>query len=109
MGAQTHHRDVYNKTLLHAAAESHNLPAVQTLLSSSPNTEVAVRDHFGATPLHLASGCEDIIHALLSASGSQTDVIDFCDGAGQTALHRAVKAGNLGVAKALVEAGADVD
>ncbi|CUS07217.1 unnamed protein product [Tuber aestivum] len=109
MGAQTHHRDVYRKTLLHAAAESHNLPAVRTLLSSSSNAEVAVRDHFGATPLHLASGCEEIIHTLLSASRSQTNVIDFCDGAGETALHRAAKAGNLGVVKALVEAGAAVD
>ncbi|KAG0125910.1 ankyrin repeat-containing domain protein [Tuber indicum] len=108
MGAQTHHRDVYRKTLLHAAAESHNLSAVQTLLSSS-RVQVAARDHFGATPLHLASNCEGVIHALLWASRSQASVIDCRDDAGKTALHRAVEAGNLGVVKALVAAGAHVD
>ncbi|RPA95385.1 ankyrin [Choiromyces venosus 120613-1] len=109
-GAQTHHRDVYSKTLLHAAAETHNISAVRTLLSPSPSqAQVAVRDHFGATPLHLAAGCEEIMHALLWTTRSQANVIDFCDSAGQTALHRAVEAGNLAVVKALVEAGADVD
>ncbi|KAG0640173.1 ankyrin repeat-containing domain protein, partial [Tuber brumale] len=108
MGAQTHYRDVYSKTLLHAAAESHNLSAVRTLLSSS-DAQVAVRDHFGATPLHLASGCEEIIHTLLWAVRSQPGVIDYRDDAGKTALHRAVEAGNLGVVKALVAAGAHVD
>jgi len=60
----------------------------------------------GGSSLHLAAASGSIYEVEALATGAD---VDRLDGAGRSALHRAVEAGRLGVAALLVAKGADVD
>ena len=96
------------RSLLHAAAGAGRLAIVESLLrlGADPN----VLDAGGHTPLYSvaneASGMEasEIVKALLAAGGQ----VNACGGVTRaTPLHMAARRGNVPVARALLEAGAD--
>ena len=104
-------RECYGgRTLLHTAAGAGNLRTVEFLLrlGADPNTP----NGGGHTPLYCvgneckASDGEKVVHALVKAGAK----VDAHDGVKHcTALHMAARRGNVNVAKALLECGADIE
>jgi len=108
--ALTHVRHRYGRTLLHDASAQGNLRMVELLLSlgADPNVKTAG----GHTPLYCvanecrATGGGHIVRALVGAGAE----VDERSGAKQcTALHMAARRGNIEVADALVNCGADIN
>jgi len=102
---------LYNgRTLLHTAAGAGSLTTAELLLSlgADPNA----LDGGGHTPLYClgnecrGSGCADLVRALIRG-GAQVDADDGVMRC--TALHMAARRGNVEVAAALLECGAQVD
>jgi hemoglobin len=98
------------RTLLHTASGQGNLSIVELLLrlGADPNAP----DGGGHTPLYSVgneckiAGCGKVVHALVRAGAK----VDACDGVKHcTALHMAARRGNVVVAKALLECGADIE
>lgn len=101
-------RYTYDRTLLHEVADQGSLPIVELLLhlGADPNT----RDQLGHTPLyfvgnasHGANGAG--IVRMLAQSGANVNAqerLKHC-----TALHMAARRGNIPVAEALLDCGAD--
>jgi len=105
--ARVHHR--YGRTLLHDAAAQGNLRIVELLLrlGADPNAT----NSGGHAPLYClanecgARGVGSVVGALISA-GAQVDAcrnVKRC-----TALHMAARRGNLEIAEALLDCGADI-
>jgi hemoglobin len=103
-------RYTYDRTLLHEVAGQGSLSIVKLLLhlGADPNT----RDQTGHTPLyfvgnasHAANGA-DIVHALVQdgANVNAQERLKHC-----TALHMAARRGNIPVAEALLDCGAQRD
>lgn len=96
------------RTLLHDAAESGNLPAVEYLLAHGADPNAA--ETGGHTPLYrVANGCNAptapaIVRALVRAGAR----VDACDSVQRTTpLHMAARRGKVAVAEALLACGAD--
>ena len=98
------------RTLLHGAAAAGNIPIVELLLrlGAEPN----IKDAGGHTPLYsVANECKahggaGVVRALVQAGAS----VDAHDGVKHcTALHMAARRGNVEVAGALLDSGADIE
>ena len=98
------------RTLLHGASGAGNLATVELLLrlGADPNA----RDQAGHTPLYSvgnecsAAGGGSVVRALVQAGAN----VDAHDGVKHsTALHMAARRGNVDVAEALLDCGADME
>ena len=103
-------RYAYGRTLLHTAAGEGSLPTVQLLLELGADPNAA--DGGGHTPLYsVGNECGapdggDVVRALVDA-GANVNAhtgVKRC-----TALHMAARRGNVSVAKALLECGANIE
>ena len=103
-------RYTYNRTLLHEVAGQGSLLIVEFLLhlGADPNA----RDQWGHTPLyfvgntsHVSNGA-GVVHVLAQggANVNAQESLKHC-----TALHMAARRGNVPVAEALLECGADIE
>ena len=98
-----------SRTLLHGAAAAGSLGIVEFLLhlGAAPN----VTDSGGHTPLYcLANECKagggNVVRTLVHAGAN----VDACDGVKHcTALHMAARRGNVEIAEALLDCGADIE
>jgi hemoglobin len=99
-----------SRTLLHGAAAAGNLSMVELLLhlGAVPN----VMDGGGHTPLYcVANECQvrdgaSVVRVLVHAGAN----VNACDGVKHcTALHMAARRGNVEVAEALLDCGADIE
>jgi hemoglobin len=99
----------YGRTLLHDAAAEGNLRMVELLLRLGADPNVGMPG--GQTPLYCAGnqcsvpGGGEVVRALVRA-GAQVDAVSGAKRC--TALHMAARRGNMEVAEALIECGADV-
>lgn len=98
------------RTLLHGAAAAGNLDKVELLLRLGAKPDVA--DVGCHTPLYCvgneckARGGASVVRALVQAGAR----VDACDGVKHcTALHMAARRGNVEVAEALLDCGADIE
>jgi hemoglobin len=96
------------RTLLHASAAAGNLSMVAALLKLG--VDANIKDSGGHTPLYSVanecSGGGSVVRALIKAGAK----VDACDGVKHcTALHMAARRGNVEVAAALLESGADIE
>ena len=101
-------RYTYGRTLLHEVAGQGSLSIVELLLhlGADPNA----RDHSGRTPLYFVGNAShgthhaDVVHALVRAGANVNarEKLKRC-----TALHMAARRGNVPVAQALLDCGAD--
>jgi truncated hemoglobin YjbI len=103
------HERHFGRTLLHAAAASGSLAAVELLLRAGASPQVC--DSLGHTPLYsLANEClqggADVVHALVRA-GARIDAADGVKRA--TPLHMAARRGNAEITAALLDNGADIE
>jgi truncated hemoglobin YjbI len=98
------------RTLLHAASAAGNLAIVELLLrvGVDPNT----KDSGGHTPLYsvgnecTVAGGGAVVRALVQSGAN----VDACDGVKRcTALHMAARRGNVEVAEALLDCGAEIE
>lgn len=103
-----HERYLYDGTLLHGIAPTGNLPLVEFLLQlgADPNA----RNQFGHTPLYSVGNGGDAVHTgevvhALVRGGANVDARD--DVKRCTALHMAARRGNVPVAEALLDCGAN--
>jgi len=105
-----HERHTYGRTLLHDAAGSGTLAMVKLLLQlgADPNA----MDEAGHTPLYCvgnecsADSGRDVVRTLARAGAD----LNANGGVKQcTALHMAARRGNVGVAEALLDCGADIE
>lgn len=102
-------RYTYGRTLLHDAADAGNLSVVENLLRLGADANAT--DCFGHAPLYgVANACtaesgSSVVHALVRA-GAQVDARDGVQHC--TALHMAARRGNIQVADALLDSGADL-
>jgi len=103
-------RYTYNRTLLHEVAGQGSLLIVEFLLhlGADPNA----RDQWGHTPLYFVGNASqgsngaDVVH-LLAQSGANVNAqerLKHC-----TALHMAARRGNIPVAEALLDRGAEIE
>ena len=103
-------RYTYDRTLLHEVAGQGSLPIVEFLLhlGADPNA----RDQLGHTPLYFVgngshgSNGTDVVH-VLAQSGANVNAqerLKHC-----TALHMAARRGNVPVAEALLDCGAEIE
>ncbi len=99
----------FGRTLMHAAAGAGNLPVVELLLSFGvdPNVRTAANHaplYSAANECSTANG-PAVVHALVQAGAdvNAADGVQRC-----TPLHMAARRGNVQIAKALLECGADV-
>jgi truncated hemoglobin YjbI len=105
-----HERYTYDRTLLHELAGQGSLSIVQLLLhlGADPNAV----DQWGHTPLYFVGNAShsvhgaDVVHILVQggASVNAQERLKHC-----TALHMAARRGNVSVAEALLECGADIE
>ncbi|KAJ2704891.1 hypothetical protein H4R19_005186, partial [Coemansia spiralis] len=93
------------QTPLHLAVASNNIGAVRLLLDHGASTSITNARQL--TPLDTCSN-EDIARLLTDRAKAQRH-ISSRDKAGQTKLHRACSAGDLGQTVALISQGADVN
>lgn len=105
------HENGEGANLLMAAAAGGNLKLVNKFIGN--NSFLKAKDGKGACVLHYA-GSPEVLNALLAVRIDQEKLsarfeINHQDNEGSTPLMRAVAAGKLEVAKALVEVGADVN
>jgi ankyrin repeat protein len=107
--ALAHAHNRYGRTLLHDASAHGNLRMVELLLHLGADPNVGAP---GRTPLYCvanecrSTGGNNVVHALVRAGAR----VNEPSGAKQcTALHMAARRGNMEVAKALVDCGADVN
>jgi hemoglobin len=98
------------RTLLHAAAAAGSLHMVELLLHIGATPDVT--DAGGHTPLYcLANECRtpgggSVVRALVQAGAT----VDACDGVKHcTPLHMAARRGNVEIAAALLDCGADIE
>jgi hemoglobin len=102
-------RYAYGRTLLHAAAGEGSLPTVQLLLQLGADPNATAQG--GRTPLYsVGNECDadggEVVRALVDA-GANVNAhmgVKRC-----TALHMAARRGNVAVAKALLECGANIE
>jgi len=107
--ARIHERIRYGRTLLQESAAAGNLPMTDFLLTlhADPNA----RDNNGHTPLYsvaneCAVGGGEVVRALVRAGAD----VNACDGAKRcTPLHMAARRGNVEIAEALLDCGANID
>ncbi len=102
------HESYSGRTLLHGASAAGNLPIVAALLKLGADANV--KDGGGHTPLYSAAnecrGGGPVVRALVQAGAK----VDACDGVKRcTALHMAARRGDVEVAGALLECGADIE
>jgi hemoglobin len=98
------------RTLLHGAAAAGNVATVELLLALGADPQI--RDTGGHTPLYsVANECQtpgggDVVRALVSAGAD----VDADDGVKRCSpLHMAARRGNIEIAAALLDCGADID
>ena len=105
-----HERYTYGRTLLHEVAGQGSLPMVEFLLhlGADPNA----RDQWGHTPLYFVGNGShgtdgaDVVH-VLAQSGANVNAQERLKQC--TALHMAARRGNVPVAEALLDCGADIE
>lgn len=104
-GARVTDKDKEGNTPLHLAAESGNREAVRILLHEG--ARLSERNLQGFSALHLAAkgGRDDVVQLLLQQI--EVSVDQKTSTGGRTALHLAAGQGAVGVARALLAAGAD--
>jgi truncated hemoglobin YjbI len=98
------------RTLLHGAAAAGNLAIVELRLRLGAEPDIT--DAGGHTPLYcVANECKaragaSVVHALLQAGAcvNASDGVKHC-----TALHMAARRGNVEIAEALLDSGADIE
>lgn len=100
-------RDSQRRTIVHRAA-LHNEYEMMRTLSDSPqwNEAVGLKDNYGRTCLHYASGrhsADGIVQFILQKSPSPIALVLEEDQWGQTALHIAAARGNFLIAKILLD------
>ena len=94
------------RTLLHLAAGAGCVQVVEKLISAGADPNAL--DAGGHSPLYRASSCgraEPTVRALIAAGAR----VNACGATRSTALHQAARFGNVRVAAALLEQGADVN
>ena len=96
------------RTLLHAASAAGNLPIVEWLLKRGVDADI--QDMGGHTPLYcVGNECPlggPVVRALIQGGAT----VDACGGVKRcTALHMAARRGNVEVAEALLECGANIE
>jgi truncated hemoglobin YjbI len=104
------HERYAGRTLLHAAAAAGSLTTVELLLRLGADPNAA--DGGRHTPLYslgnecMVSGSANVVRALVRGGA----IVDACDGVKHcTALHMAARRGNVEVAEALLDCGADIE
>jgi truncated hemoglobin YjbI len=103
-------RYTFGHTLLHDAAAGGNVGIVELLLQFGADTNAA--DRFGHTPLYSVSNeCAAVsggeVVRLLAQAGANVDIQDKVKRC--AALHMAARRGNVGVAAALLDCGANIE
>jgi serine/threonine-protein phosphatase 6 regulatory ankyrin repeat subunit B len=95
------------KTLLHLASDSGNIDTVKFVVKRG--LEVTAKDEYDQTPLHYAcnsyNGTLEVVSYLIE---NRADVKER-DNRGETALHKAARAGKLEMVKYLIEKKSDVN
>ncbi|XP_048251181.1 uncharacterized protein LOC125379161 isoform X2 [Haliotis rufescens] len=101
--------DVFEETLLLAAANVSNLSSVKTLLDMG--ADVNVRNRTGQTALHLACEAERIDVHLIQLLLAEGICVNMVDRKGRTALHVACEANSLDVSvlEVLLQTNCDVN
>ncbi len=100
----------YGRTLLHEATSEGSVPLVELLLKLDADPNAV--DKFGHPPLYFAGNwctkpaAGEIVHRLIQG-GANPDAQDFVKRC--TALHMAARRGNLAVAEALLDGGANLE
>lgn len=111
-GADVNAADRFGATPLTFAAESGSVEVAEALISAgatvNPDPSSLPTLYDGNTPLHAAVGGRNpaAMVELLIQHGVNVDVMD---NHGTAPLHTAIRSGDVAVAKALIEAGADVN
>ena len=97
-GANWNSRDNHGNTALHFAASKGHLETARILLKRS--VEVDSQNYQGSTPLLVASehGTPDLVQLFLNYKAD----VHVCDAYGDTVLHRAAIAGQLGTSRLLL-------
>jgi ankyrin repeat protein len=116
-GANVHHKNNYNSTLLHSAAAQGNLEVVKLLIAHE--VEINLKDNIGNTPLYIAVANSASSNAGILEQQCYLEVIDLLiqrgamidveNNDGYTPLQRAVRDGSDKVVIYLIKQGANIN
>mmetsp|Transcript_8387 Transcript_8387/g.15900 ORF Transcript_8387/g.15900 Transcript_8387/m.15900 type:complete len:1684 (-) Transcript_8387:1295-6346(-) len=100
----------FGQTAFHTGAAYGQYKALRTIMPYTQLAATKMRDHQGATPLHMCAASDhwQVIDIFVEYDRLKLADIDVQDYAGRTALHAAAEANSLLVCRKLLELGAEV-